>query len=43
VVLKTEATIPYSSVFIQLDCGYWDANKEKKLREKMKQTDPTKQ
>jgi len=35
VVLKTESTIPYSSVFIQLDCAYWDANREKKLREKM--------
>ncbi|MFZ4455054.1 MAG: hypothetical protein ACOYOT_02415 [Bacteroidales bacterium] len=35
VVLKTESTIPYSSVLIQLDCAYWDANREKKLREKM--------
>ena len=25
VVLKTESTIPYSSVFIELDCGYWSA------------------
>ena len=36
VVLKTECTIPYSSVFIQLDCAYWSAEKEKALREKMR-------
>jgi len=35
VVLKTESTIPYSSVFIQLDCAYWDSNRELKLRQKM--------
>jgi D-ribose pyranose/furanose isomerase RbsD len=35
VVLKTESTVPYSSVFIQLDCAYWDANREKSLRIKM--------
>ena len=34
-VLKTESTIPYSSVFIQLDCAYWNAEKEQKLRSKM--------
>lgn len=34
-VLKTESTIPYSSVFIQLDCVYWNAEKEQKLRSKM--------
>lgn len=37
VVLKTESTIPYSSVFIQLDCAYWDSSKEMKLREKMEE------
>ena len=36
VVLKTECTIPYSSVFIELDCAYWSGDKEKALREKMK-------
>ncbi len=35
-VLKTESTIPYSSVFIQLDCAYWNNNKELKLRLIMK-------
>jgi hypothetical protein len=36
IVLKTEETIPYSSVFIQLDCKYWSAENEKVLRELMK-------
>jgi hypothetical protein len=36
-VLKTESTIPYSSVFIQLDCKYWSAEKEQKLRSKMQE------
>lgn len=36
VVLKTECVIPYSSVFIELDCAYWSGDKEKALREKMK-------
>lgn len=36
-VLKTEETIPYSSVFIQLDCKYWSPEEEITLRERMKQ------
>lgn len=35
VVLKTNETIPYSSVFLQLDCGYWNAAKEAQLRKNM--------
>ncbi|HXJ89023.1 MAG TPA: hypothetical protein VMS18_19555 [Candidatus Binatia bacterium] len=35
-VLKTNLTIPYTSVFIRLDCGYWSAEQEKRLREKMR-------
>lgn len=31
-VLKTNETIPYTSVFLQLDCAYWSAEKEKQLR-----------
>ena len=31
-LLKTNLTIPYTSVFLQLDCGYWNAEKEKRLR-----------
>jgi hypothetical protein len=34
-VLKTNMTIPYTSVFIRLDCGYWDAEQESMLRERM--------
>ncbi|WP_160714051.1 hypothetical protein [Chitinophaga solisilvae] len=36
VVLKTTTTVPYSSVFINLDCKYWNAQSEKKMREVMK-------
>lgn len=32
VVIKTEATVAYSSVFVELDCGYWTAEKEQQLR-----------
>ena len=35
VILKTEMTIPYTSVFINLDCAYWSAEKEDNLRSKM--------
>jgi len=34
-VLKTTLTIPYTSVFIRLECGYWGADAEKRLREAM--------
>ena len=34
-VLKTNMTIPYTSVFIRLDCKYWSAEQEKNLRMKM--------
>jgi len=35
-VLKTNQTLAYSSVLIQLDCAYWNADKEKQLRAAMK-------
>lgn len=35
VILKTESTLAYSSVFIELDCAYWSADKEKALRENL--------
>ena len=31
-ILKTDFTVPYTSVFLQLECGYWDADSEKRLR-----------
>jgi D-ribose pyranose/furanose isomerase RbsD len=34
-LLKTNMTIPYTSVFFELECGYWDAASEKRLRELM--------
>lgn len=35
-ILKTNMTIPYTSVFLQLDCKYWSAESEAKLRTAMK-------
>jgi len=35
-ILKTDMIIPYTSVFIELDCGYWNAEKEAKLRDAIK-------
>lgn len=34
-VLKTDLTIPYTSVFLRLECGYWDAAKERGMRAQM--------
>lgn len=34
-VIKTNCTLPYSSVFLQLDCSYWGPENEKVLRESM--------
>lgn len=35
-VLKTTMTIPYTSVFMRLDCGYWTDEQEKRLRERIR-------
>jgi len=35
-ILKTTLAIPYTSVFLQLDCRYWNADAEKRLRDAMK-------
>ncbi|MFT6179773.1 MAG: hypothetical protein ACI9NQ_000905 [Paracoccaceae bacterium] len=34
-VLKTKTALPYSSVFIELDSGYWDRDSEDNLRRDM--------
>jgi len=34
-VIKTKTALPYSSIFIELDSGYWDGKSEQKLRDKM--------
>jgi len=35
-VIKTNCTIPYTSVFLQMDCSYWNAENEAMLRKKMR-------
>jgi hypothetical protein len=35
-VLKTTMAIPYSSIFIRLDCKYWSADAEKRMRARMR-------
>jgi len=32
-ILKTDLTVPYTSVFLELDCGYWSLEAEQKLRQ----------
>ena len=34
-IVKTNMTIPYTSVFIRLDCKYWPADAESRMRVKM--------
>jgi D-ribose pyranose/furanose isomerase RbsD len=34
-VLKTDSLMPYTSVFMELDCGYWSPEREKILRERI--------
>jgi L-fucose mutarotase/ribose pyranase (RbsD/FucU family) len=36
VMIKTTLAVPYTSVFLELDCGYWGPEAEAKMREKMK-------
>lgn len=31
-IIKTDMTLPYTSVFIRLDCGYWNSAAETELR-----------
>jgi L-fucose mutarotase/ribose pyranase (RbsD/FucU family) len=38
-IIKTEMTIPYTSVFFELDCGYWNAEAEQRLRQAMLASD----
>ncbi|WP_215222755.1 RbsD/FucU domain-containing protein [Echinicola shivajiensis] len=37
-VVKTDFTMPYTSVFFELDCKYWGADQEEALRNRMKST-----
>jgi len=36
-MIKTNLALPYTSVFMELDCGYWGSEAEAKMREKMKE------
>ena len=35
-LVKTNMRIPYTSVFFELDCGYWNAQAEERLRTAMR-------
>ena len=35
-LLKTNMTIPYTSVFMRLDCAYWNGAQEQRMRQAMK-------
>jgi L-fucose mutarotase/ribose pyranase (RbsD/FucU family) len=35
-IIKTDLAIPYTSVFFQLECGYWNGDSENELRGAMK-------
>src|ERR1700744_2682100 len=37
-VLKTNETIPYTSVFLELNCKYWSDDAESRLRHAMQQS-----
>ncbi len=39
-VLKTNMAIPYTSVFIRLDCKYWSADAEQRMRARMSAEQP---
>lgn len=34
-IVKTNLAIPYTSIFFELDCGYWSAEAEQRLRRAM--------
>lgn len=42
-LLKTDMTLPYTSVFIRLDCGYWSDEAEQELRAAMEAADKAKE
>lgn len=41
-VLKTETTLPYSTIFIEMESAYWDAESEQELRERMRKAEEKK-
>ena len=39
-MIKTTLAVPYTSVFLELDCGYWPPESEAVMRERMKTGEP---
>jgi hypothetical protein len=37
IILKSNLTIPYTTTFFELDCNYWESDKEAALRKKLAQ------
>jgi len=37
-ILKTKLTVPYTSVFLELNCGYWSLSAEQRLRQAIRDT-----
>ncbi len=35
-ILKTDMTLPYTSVFFELDCGYWSGQAEEDMRKSIR-------
>lgn len=35
-IIKTSLLLPYTSIFLHLDCGYWSADAEQRLRKTMR-------
>lgn len=42
-LLKTDLTLPYTSIFIRLDCGYWSDEAEEHLRSAIEADDDSKE
>lgn len=40
-VIKTDMALPYTSVFLRLECGYWSPEKEARLRESLARGRPS--
>ena len=41
-IIKTNITLPYTSVFVQLGCGYWGGDAEQRLRKAVAAPGPVK-
>jgi L-fucose mutarotase/ribose pyranase (RbsD/FucU family) len=40
-ILKTNLTLPYTSVFLELDCGYWGPGAEQRMRQALREAENT--